>query len=959
MQSCLYLSKLGNAFSCWQRQLLAVAPFIFQSPAASISIRRTGRPRLLLQSHRRLSTAAVAHDPSERPDDERISDFPDFSNTQENSPRNSDEVKFGRFLGHKNYAANPKLRSSLNRRVSKRRISKRHHKILRPSALNVFGVWLSMRDTTSREAYWRKMRSIISSTSLPTALLYHLSGKKLPKRLLSSLQSRGYTSEDLSLWAWVVEEQDPDKMAERFLTLAPLKRPMFLLLEILRHDLRRVTIIRGLLSHTWTNLLSCRAQQSTNSSDTVLAATNTQVDQPGASSNGDIVEVNFENMEITTFTLLISRLLAQARRIHAPAVVSVAHMIAPYMEKMLEKESMDECMSDRTLSLFSKTLNQLLHTLSFPSVIEPFKSMRHNWHAQRILLLLASQSKPPLIIDQNGYRAVQSVLVALKKSDDESRLASIRARGWPPWRVDQDGMDAQCSPDENMSRAVSAITQMRAAGYNADKISNAYRILGGQEPDGTPTIQTRGILRGRHERFAFNSVESTEVWVARIKATRDVEEAWSAFRRFRKNGGKSKIAIYLAIMEKLNEEDKRIRKGERHGMVPGDSREVFSPSSDNLSSFYKEELKAPSLESLYDLMISEGIKPRGKCLLLLVKNARTINDGIRYLRDSTLDKTLVDYLIGATSLSEEPIMSHRQSRVINAFINLLCRCAGQYIIKTAPALPPNEPHLFEDFEGLHLSSVRLSQKLEEIVSLPHYLSPPSRVKINALPYALELLGTSRTEFKPSWYALFGALGRAGAIIDDKLIGHPKNDVYAWKVLVAALHDFHSTRLQLDPKGFQLICRCLEKAIIASFEAQADFVVEDAISLVKEEFAKLTFVESDMEVPGLPELPHEIHAAHLHSYVRVLGLATDHDGIETVLKWMLQYRKPLTEVAMQSSNGTKLMKRTIVAMRLFCMGSEHDDRLRTLVKDVDDWQWPTDEDVDEYIAYSESQSEAAS
>jgi hypothetical protein len=773
------------------------------------------------------------------------------------------------------------------------------------------------------------------------------------------LQSKGHTGEDLSLWAWVVEEHDPDRMAERFLTLAPTKRPTFLLLEILRHDLKQVKTIRGLLSHTWTNLLHYSVQQSTSSSDTLSDATDAQAVPPGTSSNDDTVDMYFANMELTTFTLLTSRLLAQARRIHAPAVVSIAHMIAPYMERLLEQQSMDKRMGDRVLGLFSKMLNQVLYMLSLPSVIEPFKSMRHNWHAQRILLLLASQSKPPLIVDQKGYKAVQAVLVASEKSDSESRLAGLRARDWPPWRVDQDGMDAQRSPDEDMSRAVSAISQMRAAGYNADMRSVAYGILGGQEPDGTPTIQTRGILGERHGRSTDSSAKYTDLWVARIKATRDVEEAWSAFRRFRKKGGKPNIALYFAMMEKLDAEDKRIGEGERHGMVPGDSKEVFSPSSDNFSSFYKAELKAPSLESLYDSMIAEGIKPSGKCLLFLVKTARTIDDGVRYLRDSTLNKTFVDYVVGGSAAPERPVIAHRQSRVINAFINLLCRCAGQYIIKTAPALPPNEPRLFEDFGGLHSSSVKLTQKLEENNRSPHSLLLPSRVKINALPYALELLGTSRTDFRPSWYALFAALGKAGALIDHKLIGHPKNDINAWKVLAATLHDFHNTRLQLDPKGFQLVCRCLEKAIIASFQVETDLIVEDAVNLVKEEFAKLTFVEGDIGIPGLPELPYEIHAAHLHSYVRVLGLATDHDGLETVLKWMLRYRESLTEVAMQGPSGIKLLKTTIVAMRAFCMGSEYDDRLRALVEGVDDWQWPTDEDVDEYVAKGEPQPEAVS
>jgi hypothetical protein len=135
-------------------------------PAASITIPITVRAHLPWQAPRRLSTAAVAHESRERSDEEGLLKVSDSEETQENASRNPGE---GQLSGDKHFTSFPKTRFS-----SVGSISRRHLKILRPSALNVLGIWLGIRDPASREDYWREMEPVVSSTTLPAALLYHL-----------------------------------------------------------------------------------------------------------------------------------------------------------------------------------------------------------------------------------------------------------------------------------------------------------------------------------------------------------------------------------------------------------------------------------------------------------------------------------------------------------------------------------------------------------------------------------------------------------------------------------------------------------------------------------------------------------------------------------------------------------------------------------------------------------------
>ena len=143
-----------------------------------------------------------------------------------------------------------------------------------------------------------------------------------------------------------------------------------------------------------------------------------------------------------------------------------------------------------------------------------------------MLLELAGWFRPSLHLDRDSYRAVASVLAASPKSPKEAKFARLLRRSWPPWRKELDGMDVERSPEEDISRAVAAVSRMKEAGYPEEPIDRAIQILGGREPDGTPTIQTRSLIRKR--RLKPSRVKSTQPfaqnveveWVARIRAKR-------------------------------------------------------------------------------------------------------------------------------------------------------------------------------------------------------------------------------------------------------------------------------------------------------------------------------------------------------------------------------------------------------------------------------------------------------
>ena len=777
------------------------------------------------------------------------------------------------------------------------------------------------------------------------------------------LNSRGIGWNKVNHWAWTLSGSTPDEMAERLLS-KPKNVPPFVLLEILRRE-PKVKTLEMLLDYVRDYMLSSRERPQTsvspNQTDTTMgidefsrpdAATSRRKTAPliARKSKEDFV------IEENAFTVLITRLLYQARRIWPSAMVDVAHMIVQYLQSpdsiLVRSVPAGAALDPRTFVRFCKMNNYFLRLLALPSSIEPVQSMAYNWSAQKVLLELAGQCNPPLRLDHSSYRAVIQVLTASKKSERESKSVQFRNRSWPPWRVEQDGMDAQRSQEEDFSRVISGIMRSKESGYTQD---SQLSIFGGVDTDGTPTIHTRKLLKSR----SLDSLTQTRgthdyearLWAARIEATRDVYEAWSAFTEFRRQGGRATISMYFAMFQKLNYESRRSGLRSELHAPPGDAREVLPVSDDNFSEFYKSRLQPPTIQELYQDMITSGIRPTGRCLSFLLRHARTTDEGLGYLLDSGLDKQVVAYLANSSERKAPPyVRAQVPDPMLADLISLICRFAPRLV---------KSPFNYEMGVVLeHVSNTGWRNSFpgqSEVWTIREAVAGEQRHSSRGHPlkHASFLLKWWQPRFRPAWYALFKCLARRDIVMTRDLaidsLGMCENHELAWQVTRLVLQDFHNCDLELDPEGFRLICQTFAKYAEAAFhssESHRERLIK-TLQIVKAECAKLT--SGNENFSGSSKLRHIVEGVHLHAYVRAVGLVGDHAAIISLLRWMVKNHEELDAIASQGANGQRMLRQTVIAIKVFCNGLDNAVAAQDLVEQVESWGgWPSEEEAEDYL-----------
>lgn len=765
------------------------------------------------------------------------------------------------------------------------------------------------------------------------------------EEMLNTLRTRGYDMNDVEQWAWVISGDGPDAMMERFLS-KPERRPNFLFLQILRLEILKVRTLKMALVFIWDKVLGRTRETITSLNDVEVDAAIPWSDVAKLPTHASI---QFMESDGPSFMVLIGRLLSQARRIWHPSILSIIHLFGAFVSAFLREKDCDPKMLDpATHQSLCKFYNDVINLVKLPASMEPLKSMVHNRRAHTVLLTQSEELfEPSLLLDERSYRAIIQVLNACQKTEKETKTATLRSNSWPPWREAQDGMDAQSIPEESTSRVVLALGLKAASGFNNNNPQDrALSILGGQERDGTPTIHTRRLLKRRTRslwkpRSPEPGTNSTLEWTARIEATRNIREAWSAFLAHQELGLRPSQSMYFAMFVKIVYYTARIQGRVRSPQVPGNGREVFPVPDDNFSSSYKHRYQAPPLDELYRRMLEDGIRPSGQCLLFLVERAGSIAQGLAYLRDSkALDKRAMACMDGNHTV---PAISEPGSAVENispplfaAFIALLCRFAPRAIWRTTPKEDLNMNFGVSSTEG-------------EAFETRLFIIEDRRSGMNTNPllHAAELLRWRQTTFRPAWYSLFYALARRGAIVSRDLAGHSMNDILAWRVLAVALRDFHRCGLELDPRGFLRICDGFRKGIEAS--AQVDDHNDEvlrSLPLLKEEFRQIS--ETTDGRYHFPKLLHTIHGAHLHAYVRAVGLAGDYDEILWVLNWMVKYHEELDFISQQSRNGPKQIRKLLCVTKAFLGGTDYEDNARKLVDSIEIWDgWPDDYEVERY------------
>jgi hypothetical protein len=574
----------------------------------------------------------------------------------------------------------------------------------------------------------------------------------------------------------------------------------------------------------------------------------------------------------------------------------------------------------------SRMVNSAILRLALPSSLGPFRSMTYNWEAQKVLLGLIANLKPVLTINANSYRAVVRVLLASQRNEREAKVVTLHAETWPPWRIDQDGMDAQRSFEEDLSRSELASRRSQESGYRQDAIDQALKILAGMELDGTPTISTRYLSKVRRSVPRAGKADlndsstkqrgeikplSASLWAARIVATRDEQEAWDAFVEFVKRGGEPNHPLYFAMFRKLNYANAIPQRRSMYSN-PGGGLEVRPVPYTNKSLYKRLSTLPPPLEWLYERMVKSGIRPQGRCLAFLVSHARTIDEGLHYLRDGKIEREALHILANGSSDTVVPALAKVPRNVFWGYLTLLCR----FPLRRDPGIPT-----------------------------PHFVVATR----NSVAHAGRLLRQSNLLFRPVWYALFKVLSKRGLLISRHLLHDDVQNAHkTWKVFIVAFNDFQRMGLELDPLGFTFFCQAFENfvtALLESKEHENDLL--EARALLRAEFDSLS--ESHEPFMHIPRLLHSLNGAQLHAYVRALGSVRDHRAIFSAVEWMFKHEKDLWFIACETRNGHDLFRKVFLAVRIYLDHTEHAELAKQLVDQVEWWGgWPTDFAVDEYL-----------
>ncbi|KXX76587.1 hypothetical protein MMYC01_207319 [Madurella mycetomatis] len=761
------------------------------------------------------------------------------------------------------------------------------------------------RSWTPRE--WRLARAIASNRSLRTpiitaqamlrryALLARREGIKTKiERYLGSTEEwkfrldkltaqTGITEADIKQWLWILHPQEGDMQLRRFFK-SNCRKPIFLLTLLLARDksIRDPLTFMAVLKYIRDNYIS--------------------LERPSDELASLVYQGQGRSMSWWHFLVVLYRLAWHARETWPAAMTLISRLTADYIAIMPPDRGGRALTGYQARSL---VFNKALQYFAWPARIRPLDHREHNWAAQRHLLRLAASVDPPLMMDHNSYRSIRAVLIGMSKNKAEAKNADRTAKTWPPYRRALDGIDERRNLEDDLSKSVKTGLLAREAGYNDDIVDRALSALGGSGFGDSPSIQTRSLPPPMFSGNRANQNIFSE-WAALVKATRNAREAWIMFESPPRPGLRPNSQVYAEMFEKLFARPVTDSPTVR----PGDAKEVFPVHDGNLSEFEIARLTPPSPEELYDLMLRrDNIKPAGYCLVVLVENARSRTEALRYLRDSPwepyiealgdtgtwVNRTAMETTRAMRKLSTIPIA------VFNAWISMLCRIhtrtprEGSLIGNLGPTadvdrgtMPVHEHRVREISKGASI--------VEAIELTKAFHSRNAKV--------------ARHDKKP-WHLIMQAL--AG----PKLLYSPLGAAFnILKTLTWFLDIYERTTASkgIDPVSFEALCLMIRKTLKLSTFVETngevtqrgyiagnphiDKLIVRAHRLAIKAFKDLTvalptdteegIAEEEGEDEGPPRgmLRYNVSGRPLYRYMMALGCCGNEKEMVRVMDWIL-------------------------------------------------------------------------
>ncbi|KAJ0426150.1 hypothetical protein BJY00DRAFT_126949 [Aspergillus carlsbadensis] len=791
------------------------------------------------------------------------------------------------------------------------------------------------------------------------------------------LAARGYDVKDLIAWTWVLMSDDAYQATLRILLLEAdqpgnrnkLKQvPTFIPLMLLRQelDLKSFRLLLLYCLHTIIGQPIPPLNLSPGAGSKAPASLHTNE----RANAGSLIDSS-------TCSILIVRLLSQARRLWPEAQLSITQAFAFYLRN--HKSAGNNFVTEK--------LNMCLRLLSLPSGPRPFISAPVRQQAQFELLKAMADRTPSLPVTRRGYQGLTAVQLAHKKTAAEREFAKLKTPAWPPWKEERSGMDSTKGIEGMKSRAMRVMSQMKEAGYSPSLWENVTSVLAGWDTDNSPTIQTRTLgrppeaLRGR----AGNETHHA-VWEARIRSTRTVREAWACFMAYESRGLPPHRAVYAAMGEKLVLQRKTKKQpSQTSNALPGDGPEVFLEPASARDWIYTPS-EPPTIRQFLERMLSHGIRPSGRFLASLLHHAPTFAVGLDCLNCSDLNNHQLAALFSIEILENDAeyqkALDELPEYLVSAFARFLCRFS---VVSEIPWKSETRIAIAEAFPILSGQWARAHPHIPTLYSFIDQQQRPKKIwYIRLRSHAINLLRrrNSRNSQNPQgWVQLLGGLHQTRILGDPYRLSRHTQMILAWHEILEVLKWLEERDVAIGPEGFQVICESFSSAVMAGVrEPEAleraleilismgqinpelppptlEDLVNRGLATLKDQFDHLvlldpgtnSFVESlaislDISTQSqvtVPALSHVPHPTVLHAFVRSLGHVEDSDGMLNLLRWMSRHALTLKQTSDEHMNGDVVMRRTIVALRMFLEGYWGKRRSPPEAYDSDPTVTPTD------------------
>lgn len=809
------------------------------------------------------------------------------------------------------------------------------------------------------------------------------------------VQQAGFTTCDVLLWSTILTEKDSFLAAYSLATEAAslagveiqgtARVPLFVLNFSFRRRFIAADALQVLLQYTIEYIQHRKSIHS---------------EQPE-----ELQKRRLGALDLSPIFLLFIRLLRHARKVWPAAIIPITSIIIDHYLPSFTK--IKATSSERQFC--TKQCNVALHLISLPTSLNPMDSAAYQQRAQFDLLRAMAELLLPAT--RLGHNAVTSVLLRLEKTPQERDWARLKAASWPPFRRSQTRLDDSKGAEYGKSRAGRALDYMQQYGYPLKNIDRAMKVMSGFHVDGSPTIQTREIISGRAH-------GSAQMWAAMVTSTRTLPEAWACFLRCKEYVTTMHHLVYHAMLKKIiydrirldslqgiGSNDSHFRSSDwsndTQSALPGDGRQTFPAPEDPTDAIYIPS-EPPSLESLFDQMISDGVVPETQQLQFLMAYSPTFSFGLKVWAANTSG---TPPLIKDVSHPEVPFSEH----------------PGPHEPPLRTNLPPLSASAIASFVGLLCkfpdadtsSLLRLTNvKSFPISTLPGTLKYWAFHTGHPFIHAYLLLKAYKTSSRRAWLHLLTALESPETMENLSMDFSWKTDAsHPLIALVISQHVVASLKesgLEIDHDMFKSLCTIAQHAAPAHYALKWDSgdqinrlrisrkfrnglrlaSVANYQSRACPHFLRSLFnnlvngrdVTSTTRKDRLqPWLRDSISVsppaylvvpdlAALHAYVRALGLFNDFEGLYSLVKWMVGAKEDIAKVTARKLNGMDRLKKCIVAVRamlespgrdmVMVMVEEKDiegasEELIALVKEqiesVPDWGgWPSDEMVMHYF-----------